>query len=143
MTEANKRQIGGRHYKTDYEHWDLAAKIPLDYFEGSTTKYVARWRKKNGLEDLQKALHYLDKLIEVATYEDHRKLQEDAIATEVNNFALVNNLGYQEEEYILTICTYRHKLDLHEARLILEDIIQDTEEPNRPGTPEDGGHHAV
>ena len=65
--KVNSRQIGGDHYKTSYEHWDLAVNIPLGYLEGCATKYVARWRKKDGLKDLQKALHYLDKLIEVGS----------------------------------------------------------------------------
>jgi hypothetical protein len=37
----------------------------LDYFQGNITKYVFRWRDKNGVEDLIKARHYLDKYIEI------------------------------------------------------------------------------
>lgn len=36
----------------------------LGYVEGAIIKYVARWRFKNGIEDLEKARHYLDVLIE-------------------------------------------------------------------------------
>jgi len=35
------------------------------YLEGNILKYLARYRHKNGIQDLQKALWYLNKLIEV------------------------------------------------------------------------------
>lgn len=35
----------------------------LGYFEGNIIKYVCRYKKKNGIEDLKKARHYLDMLI--------------------------------------------------------------------------------
>ena len=37
-----------------------------DYLEGNIVKYIARWRHKNGLEDLKKAQWYLSRLIERA-----------------------------------------------------------------------------
>ena len=36
----------------------------MDYLTASITKYICRWRFKNGLEDLKKARWFLDKLIE-------------------------------------------------------------------------------
>lgn len=63
---ANERQIGGTHYKIGgEEHWDRVARLGLDYFQGQITKYVERWKKKNGLQDLEKARHFLDKYIEI------------------------------------------------------------------------------
>lgn len=61
---ANDRQVGGRHYAKPIQHWDYVVAQNLGYFEGQITKYVSRWRDKNGLEDLHKAKHFLDKLIE-------------------------------------------------------------------------------
>lgn len=66
--EANRRQVGGNHYgalQPSYQHWDLAADTGMGYFEGQITKYVARWRRKNGVQDLEKALHYAEKLLEL------------------------------------------------------------------------------
>lgn len=68
MASANDRQVGGDHYKTDGlrpQHWDLVDLYEWDYFQGQITKYLMRWRKKNGIEDLEKARHYLDKYIEL------------------------------------------------------------------------------
>ena len=63
---ANSRQVGGAHYgKVGRQHWDVVADFGLDYFQGQITKYVMRWRDKNGIEDLRKAQHFLEKYIEL------------------------------------------------------------------------------
>ena len=63
---ANQRQVGGDHYKVGgEEHWDRAARLKLDYFQACITKYVERWDKKNGIQDLEKARHFLDKYLEI------------------------------------------------------------------------------
>lgn len=64
--EANSRQVGGTHYKVGgEEHWDRVARLKLDYFQAQITKYVERWRDKGGVQDLEKARHFLDKYIEL------------------------------------------------------------------------------
>jgi len=63
---ANDDQIGGDHYKVcKYEPWDVIADWKLGYLDGNAVKYLSRWRRKNGVEDLLKARHYIDKLIEL------------------------------------------------------------------------------
>ena len=70
MSEANTKQVGGNHYKVGgEEHWDRVARLNLDYFQGQITKYVERWRDKNGIQDLEKAKHFLEKYIELAMSE--------------------------------------------------------------------------
>ena len=68
---ANSRQVAGSHYtahgRNDIQHWDIVAIFDLGYFEGQISKYLFRWKHKNGLQDLEKARHYLDKLIELET----------------------------------------------------------------------------
>lgn len=144
---ANDTQVGGNHYKTTYEHWDLCVKIPLSYLEGCTTKHVGRWRKKLGIQDLQKALHYLDKMLEVGNYDIKRN--NIRIDQEVERFVEANSLTHMEYQFFFIICTYRNEASLKGARHILLKIIsQAMEEVKRveeitvPGTPEDGGHHA-
>ena len=66
---ANDTQVAGDHYRTPIQHWDYVIANDLGYFEGQITKYVTRWRKKNGVQDLHKARHFLQKLIEVAEAE--------------------------------------------------------------------------
>ena len=71
MTEANKRQVGGDHYMNmgvqpwkAMESWMTDEQL-IGFMMGNVIKYVARWQEKNGVEDLRKASHYLEKLIEV------------------------------------------------------------------------------
>lgn len=67
LEKANDRQVGGDHYKTSGipQHWDLVNTYGWDYFQGQVIKYLMRWRKKNGIQDLEKAAHYLQKYIEL------------------------------------------------------------------------------
>lgn len=64
---ANERQIGGNHYKKGgEEHWDRQWRLfGRGYFIGCITKYVERYPEKNGVQDLEKARHFIDKLIEL------------------------------------------------------------------------------
>ena len=64
-TSANDVQVGGKHYRTAIQHWDYVIANDIPYLEAQIIKYVSRWRSKNGMEDLKKALHFLNKLIEV------------------------------------------------------------------------------
>lgn len=63
---ALETQIGGSHYKSqaiqpvEYIHANN-----IGYFEGNVIKYVTRWKNKNGIQDLEKAKHYLELLIEL------------------------------------------------------------------------------
>lgn len=70
--KANDHQVGGNHYKKKaIEPWDYAIANNLGFLEGSIIKYITRHGDKNGLEDVKKALHYIQKLIE--TYKDEKK----------------------------------------------------------------------
>lgn len=63
----DETQVGGDHYKDNtIQVWDAIHDWGLGYFSGNVIKYVARHQKKNGVEDLKKARHYLDKLISIA-----------------------------------------------------------------------------
>lgn len=64
---SNDKQVGGAHYEAPIQCWDYIAANKIGYFEGNVIKYVSRWRAKNGIEDLKKAQHYLEKLIELET----------------------------------------------------------------------------
>ncbi len=63
---ADATQVGGSHYKDKaVQPWDYIVANGLGYLEGNVVKYISRYKEKNGLQDLEKARHYLDKLIEV------------------------------------------------------------------------------
>lgn len=68
---ANERQVGGNHYREaaagqDEQHWDRQWRLHgRGYFIGQITRYVERYHLKNGIEDLNKAQHYIEKLKEL------------------------------------------------------------------------------
>lgn len=58
-------QIGGDHYqKSELQPWDIFLAWGLDPWAANVVKYILRFPHKNGLEDLKKAKHYIDFLIE-------------------------------------------------------------------------------
>ncbi len=65
---ANDKQHGGQHYKAlAIQPWDYVAANGLGYFDGTAIKYLTRWRDKGEIEDLRKAIHFIEKLIEIET----------------------------------------------------------------------------
>ena len=74
VDSALTKQCGGDHYRAmaiqpiEFIH---ANNIP--FAEGCVIKYVARWRAKNGIADLEKARHFLDLLIELEKKQEGRR----------------------------------------------------------------------
>jgi hypothetical protein len=63
---ANNHQVGGDHYRAKtIQPWDFIAANDIGFLEGNAIKYLARWKEKGGIDDLRKARHYVDKLIEL------------------------------------------------------------------------------
>jgi hypothetical protein len=78
---ANLYQVGGNHYvEQAIQPWDFIVSNDLGFLEGNIIKYVARYKSKDGIDDLQKAMHYLTKLIEVENERNrqHERLQKAA-----------------------------------------------------------------
>lgn len=55
----------GYYNKGKIEVWDFINDQNLNYFAGNIIKYVCRYKDKNGIEDLNKAKTYLEKLIKI------------------------------------------------------------------------------
>lgn len=63
---ALSEQVGGNHYKSFcIQPIEFIHKNELNFIQGNVIKYVCRYNHKNGIEDLKKARHYLDLLIEL------------------------------------------------------------------------------
>ncbi len=125
MRPANSYQVGGNHYQSDYQPWDLMLFLGLGYLEGSTIKYVCRWRKKNGIEDLKKALHYLNKMEESSPI--RHNLSRQQVAHEVVTFAKANQLSDLEHGYVLSICQWQDHSDIRGSREFLFLLLDEAE----------------
>lgn len=65
MEDSLKIQVGGNHYKEcKIQPVEYIFANNLGFCEGSVIKYVTRYKSKNGIQDLKKARHFLDMLIE-------------------------------------------------------------------------------
>ena len=64
MTDADK--INPSHYtQGNIQTIDYILDQQMDYMTATITKYISRWRFKDGVCDLKKARWFLDKLIEI------------------------------------------------------------------------------
>jgi hypothetical protein len=125
---ATVEQVGGKHYAAVFQHWDLVCDAGMGYFEGQVTKYIARWRKKNGVEDLEKALSYLDKLL--ALYHEHRIVERQkerlGAVTALRTFfnAQTPALGEEERRIIIGMTRYKSTGELLEVRPLIVALIE-------------------
>ena len=63
--ESRNMQIGGDHYRqTDIQPWDVFLDWKLDPWLCNVIKYTQRHNLKNGKQDLEKARHYLNHVID-------------------------------------------------------------------------------
>lgn len=78
MSESLKEQVGGSHYKgfkiqpVEYCHAN-----GLGFLEGNVIKYVTRHKEKHGREDLLKARHYLNMLLDLEYPEEKKEAQQN------------------------------------------------------------------
>ena len=132
---ANERQVGGEHYASTYQHWDFTIDaLGGRYLEGCVTKYATRWRKKNGLQDLEKADHFLQKL------RDEFKrghIQPPVVASTVDTvllvhkFAEANQLWHAEREVCRVMGQWQTLADLDYAKVQLDRLLRSAREPKR------------
>ena len=127
---ANERQVGGTHYRAApgvMQHWDLVVATGMGYFEGQVTRYVGRWRKKNGVEDLRKAVHYIDKLAEV--YGIVSRWRSTGVPpvhvqrAELEAYVSAHKLSTLEEGVFDFMISWKTKRDLTIARGLVADLI--------------------
>lgn len=54
-------QYGGEHYKDmAIQPSEFIVRNGLGWYEGNAVKYICRHKMKNGKQDLEKAIHYLE-----------------------------------------------------------------------------------
>jgi predicted transcriptional regulator len=116
MSSVNDRQVGGDHYKAPLQHWDWVELNKLRYLEGCATKYVARSRKKHDTPkvDLEKAIHYVQKLIELHEAGIINPRISETVKS-VDELVVANSLNVDEEQVIRIITYWRDKDDLERA----------------------------
>lgn len=121
----NDRQVGGTHYESEYQHWDFIEQCGIGYLEGVATKYVVRWRGRGGTLDLRKAIHYVEKLIELQR--THNRLPRgNAPESLLKLFIEENNLTGSEGLVISLLCTWSTRAELRTAARLIERLIEES-----------------
>lgn len=87
MKKARDEQIGGGHYKDMViQPFEYCHRNGLGLLEGNVVKYVSRYKVKGGVEDLRKAIHCLQLLIEEEEKETPSRPSQDEIVDEFRKF---------------------------------------------------------
>ena len=123
---ANTMQIGGNHYRSGIQHWDLMDEYDVGYLEGCATKYVTRWRNKDGVKDLQKALHFVKKLAEKrqdAPQVDIAVRIPEVPRQAINKFLDANHLTGDEADIISHLLTWQSTATLHLVAGRIQQLI--------------------
>ena len=69
---ALETQVGGDHYKKmKIQVVEFCHANDIPFIEGAVIKYLCRWKDKNGLDDLRKAKHFIEMLIELEEVNVH------------------------------------------------------------------------
>ena len=75
-TSPYQKQVGGKHYlKYKIQPSKFVVENKLLYPEGCVIKYIVRHQDKGGKQDLEKAKHMIDMIIE-RDYEEEKEKQE-------------------------------------------------------------------
>lgn len=129
---ANDRQIGGNHYRLEYQHWDWVTDIRMGYLAGCATKYIVRHKMKTGRLDLEKAEHYVSKMLEV----DNKGVKNSSRFMSANmnehyyakartdEFILSADLDHIQATLIRLLFNYESRGDLNVALNILRQYTE-------------------
>ncbi len=129
--DPNSMQVDGTHYRTEYQVWDFVENNGLGGLEHAIIKYICRWREKgDGIVDLQKAIHYIDKLIELHLNR-YRVAKGVAPISDIKYFCEVQNLPLFEGNVVARISRWSCHEDLVTCRRWICDLIDVATPDNR------------
>lgn len=117
-TTNNTEQVSGKHYEMEIEPVHIIAALKLNWFQGEILKYVSRHRRKNGISDLNKAIHVCD----MAKDLNVKNILDKSLW--IDNRELVSNYLSQFNEEGVYLLTFLFKLYHSTWEEIRESIIK-------------------
>lgn len=135
---ANEKKVA--HYQATIQHWDYVIKSGIDYLRGNASKYIFRWRDKGGIADLEKAAHYIQKLLE--SFTDDRESRFGSMrygkvvaAQATAEFIRCNDIPVLEATALSFLVTYDDVALAEEAvRKLIDKATKEGFEPAGPET---------
>jgi hypothetical protein len=116
-------QVGGSHYKgMKIQHVEFVHANQIPYIEACSIKYICRHRLKNGRQDVEKAIHYLQLLLTL-DYAFNRPLRLDTSSDMMTPayFMEVNDITNLYEQHAITMI-FHHRWN--NGRKDVEDAIR-------------------
>ena len=125
--EYQKRQEGGTHYKGfKIEPMTYNIENDLPFAEGNVVKYVSRHRERGGKEDLLKAIHYIEAIIE-AHYGDNEERSSYEVLEERFRESIPTQEGDEAtsliDETLQTPSDQVNQISIEEAVARVEDVL--------------------
>lgn len=117
------KQVAGSHYKNQaIQPIEFGMANRLDDCAFSTLKYVSRHSTKNGLQDLEKAYHFVE-LREVLGTDAHRV---DEWVVTMQDYCTANKLPAEESAVLLELANWLESgspVHLYRLKIVLQDLI--------------------
>ena len=116
-------QVGGDHYKHNaYQPIELITKLDCTFIQGCIIKYITRYRFKNGLQDINKCIHYAALAKELNDYKERKPITSSI--EEVYKYAMQNKLTTIQRQVIIAALTnkYNAVIDLCNRLINIEYI---------------------
>lgn len=127
MSNPNDTQIGGEHYKkATFQPWDWALQRhgSLGHYEVSIIQYVTRFREKGGKQDLEKAMHYLDKMIYEHSRNDYYNMANKLRgSTQLTMFRDQNKIDKYQSQVVHLMAIWHDVSDLEMAKSIITTTL--------------------
>lgn len=135
MFNALDVQVGGQHYKVGIQPTQFSHANHLSFEAGNVIKYVSRWRNKNGIQDLKKALHYVELLHDLCvTYQTQYTYASLPIVITPEEFCESNDIIGKEADIIEKACMWNRRRDqtnvfdnLLELHSLIKEYIEQLE----------------
>lgn len=121
------KQVGGTHYgdSEQYQHWDYCVEAHVPYLEAAATKYLSRWRDKNGIEDLKKAQTYVAKRVKCLTHGIGVWTSGMRLADKFELFLNTSKVPQEERVIIDTIMHWETVDQLIAAHNTIDELIEE------------------
>ena len=127
------QQVGGDHYNAEYQHWDWSIDVGIGPIEYAATKYISRWRKKNGLQDVDKAISYMQKVRSAnmqgfyfnrsfAMISGNSSRQGMSVIQCTRKFLKANPMTYEEEIFMRSCIEWMNVTDIDRSLALLSLI---------------------
>jgi hypothetical protein len=128
--EPNDYQIAGDHYQTEdkYQLWDLFVDINLNFLLANAVKYIYRCKRKNGINDLEKAIHYIDKFFSLDIDKQINLLEQQDVTTFDLPIAFMEketNLSQLQKRLITYLCSINQFKSIKDAENFIKRYLPD------------------